>query len=152
MRILFVNGSASSNKGSIAIVKSAKQALQLYLPDAQFGALIPPSSSPVRYRACGVEVIQIPSRKQAIFIALECVLWRVCKGLFGKVSPKLERGLFPLQYDLFVDVSGNCFRDSWGLLSLFSIYIPCLLDFSSISLWSSMGRLWGRLRHGSGDS
>ncbi len=143
VRILFVNGIASSNKGSMAIVRSAKEALEEYIPQAQFGALLDTSSNPSRYTAFGIETIQISSRKQAILIALGCVLWRILKGLFKRDLTGLRRKLPLLQYDLFIDVSGNCFRDSWGfrplLFYLYPLFIGLILGKPLVFYGETMG-------------
>ena len=127
MRILFVNGVPPSNKGTLAILKSAKKALEQTLPRAQFGALITPSFDATKYGALGIEIVHIRSRKRAIFIALGCILWRTLSELLRKDLSILKRKWSFGQYDIFIDVSGNCFRDSWGLRRLLFYLYPAFI-------------------------
>jgi len=127
IKILFVNGPGSPNKGAVAIVRSAKEALEKHIPQSQFGVLLTPTQANPNYTAPGAEIVRIASRRQAIFVTFECILWRMSRGLFRRDLLNLEKKLPLFQYDLFVDVSGDCFNDDWGIRHLL-FYLSSLLD------------------------
>lgn len=141
MNILITGAFSSLNRGDEARVRCAISALQDVLPDVHFVFLTPqPDNDRMVYRDIRLSMMDrdryarvlehsklfgVAKAAELLLVILGAALWRVSGGLIGILRAKEF-----LQYDIFIDLSGESLTDYYGFFSLIRCLYPLLVGLT----------------------